>query len=863
MTAATLAAQQPTYFAELAGLGLPRELKTTVAVALGDIDRDGDLDLVNGVAWLFPGKPIELLLNDGGGRFDAAPAGLMPGVANATAALVTVDIDGDGDLDAVVANRDHQQNRLFVNDGTGRFNDATAVALPVASDDTRSLVAGDLDLDGDMDLLFGNDGAPFGLYLNDGRGVFVPGGSIQTTTRDTPAVLALEDVDGDGSLDLFVGNAVGQNRLYINDGSARFIELGPGLLPADSDQTTAAAFFDLEGDGDRDLIIGNYGGRNRIYANDGTGRFADRSQQRLPTDTDQTLGVVAEDFDADGDVDILFANWSAPSRLLLNDGYGFFQIAQAGSFPTSVGFAQSIAAGDIDGDGDVDAVMGTGRSVFAPSRNALLINVGQARFVNATAVAWSTADSNTTSIAVGDVDLDSDADVIVGVEDGSNQLWLNDGRGRYSPAPAGQMPTDSDVTRAVSLGDLDGDQDLDLVIGNSGQNRIYVNFGNGRFLDLSQVLLPPGDEDTTSVVLRDVDGDGDLDLLATNAGLSPRFSQQNRLYRNDGLGFFTDVTVTSLPVRNDYSFGAAVGDVDGDGDVDVVIANWTINNPPNPIDSNRLLLNDGRGVFVDAPRGMLPEDLDPSTTANLADVDNDGDLDLLIGNFGASPRLYVNDGFGGFTDRPDLLSGAAGPTRSMTVADVDGDGDVDVVLGNTDAQNWLLINDGTGRFTDVTALAMPQAKDFTMCVVLADCDGDEDPDLFVGNQGRQHDYLYKNLLREIDSPFLAVTGAGYVIDVYSRPTPTIGIAAQIWLSFRTVPKPLQLPPFGAFRLDPSVLFDLGAFAIPGATGVGSMKVVIPRDPNLIGRDFFLQALVFDPTNLLAARLSNLDHDVFR
>ena len=228
-------------------------------------------------------------------------------------------MDGDGHLDALIGNDD--QNRVYLNDGTGDFADATA-GLPADSDDTRAVALGDVDGDGDLDALLGNSlifsiGAQNRLYLNDGTGAFVDAtASLPTGSYRTQAV-ALGDLDADGDLDALIGNDHGQNRLFLNVGSGVFAD-ATASLPADSDHTQAVALGDVDGDGDLDALIGNSYGQNRLFLNVGSGVFADATAS-LPADFDSAGAVALGDVDGDGDLDALIGNsYAGCNRLCSN-----------------------------------------------------------------------------------------------------------------------------------------------------------------------------------------------------------------------------------------------------------------------------------------------------------------------------------------------------------------------------------------------------------------------------------------------------------------------------------------------------------------------------------------------------------------
>ena len=241
-------------------------------------------------------------------------------------------------------------------------------------------------------------------------------------------------------------------------------------------------------------------------------------------------------------------------------------------------------------------------------------------------------------VALGDVDGDRDLDIIF-ANHGQNLLYVSDSSGAFADVTSAGFPGNSNLSWGVALGDVDGDGDLDAVFADTSQNELYLNNGSGLFADVTLTNLPQDDDDSRGVALGDVDGDGALDVVFVN-----RLSR-NRLYINDGSGVFEDATAVFLPTHDDWSLDVALGDVDGDRDLDMVVANFN--------EQNKLYLNDGSGLFEEVTSTHLPVDSDSSLGIVLGDSDGDGDLDIVVANFGDN-RLYTSKG------RPSVPFGLAG-----------------------------------------------------------------------------------------------------------------------------------------------------------------------------------------------------------
>ena len=327
-------------------------------ILLGDVDNDGDLDIVA----IYQGKANVVYINNdiftNGGSFQATDIDPVNTSTNQPLSGDLGDIDGDMYLDLVAANQGGP-NYAYINDRSGGFS--SRVIIQADSDITRTVKLADLDKNNTLDLYAGNAGFNK-VYINDGLGNFSPGTDIGSNTDDTWAI-KFADFNMNGAEDMLSGNPVGTLCLHVNDGTGALSTCNPVARSGESGRVLAIG--DVDGDSDKDIIFENDGNTSQLYLNDGTGRFTYRAS--ITSGTGFISAAALGDLDGDNDIDYIAGTTGMPvgsgtqfPHIHLNNGTGEF--GSGVQFGTTGDDTPAMALGDIDSDGDLDIVMGKSNS---------------------------------------------------------------------------------------------------------------------------------------------------------------------------------------------------------------------------------------------------------------------------------------------------------------------------------------------------------------------------------------------------------------------------------------------------------------------------------------------------------------------
>lgn len=700
----------------------------------GDLDGDGDLDVVTG---------SQLLRNDGSGHLLVEP--LVLG-AFLFSYHRLADCDGDGDLDLLGIS---SGIRLFVNNGLGQFTEGTATAFAASGNYVGSFTVLDADRDGDLDLgvlpPFFGFGPPI-LFRNDGTAHFtrevLSGPPLSAFGSHIDSI----DLDRDGDIDLIAGAPLSELSLLVNDGLGHFVGVASTGLPREGFFKPFYHWEDWDQDG-----IGELVGPTGYWRNTGNYQYA--SVPFPPRQRITTPPVTVADLD--GDLDLDFVAPDAVPMVLMNTPQGLVHAATRGlAAPTAPG-----------------ARLRDVRSHGGTSASTTLL-----------------------------------------VDDGADTVCFTDEFDPANPLPRDQrayrrrtFPRPFSATDACFVDR--GSFARDSVVACTASGPLWFEVqGNGHVE--FQGFFPPGVGTPTEVAAGDLDGQlGDELVFGDPAIEGPVLV--------DPAAVPPVVTVLALPPAAAHPAPlrefVLLADLDGDGDRDLV-------------HELRVIRNDGQGQWSVA--SDFAAHVPPTATALQAlDYDQDGDLDLLAYGGTGPLALLANEG----PTFRDVTLGHVPPaawfgSNQVTVGDVDADGDPDLLLARSSGSD-LLRNDG-GVFVRVTAVGPAGA--------LVDADHDGRPDLFAGTA------MLTNVGANLHAPRLATPGGEWLVQVRTWRSGSYATLALVAFGRQTTFQ--TVPGLGDLHVD---LTTASVVPLPLLAGQAEYSLQVPPSPVLVGVELVGQGLVFD------------------
>ncbi|MES2702142.1 MAG: FG-GAP-like repeat-containing protein [Bacteroidota bacterium] len=710
-------------------------------IAIGDLDGDGRPDMV---ATNFGSSTISLFRNSGSAgaittaSFTAAvdlPTGTQPRSG------IICDADGDGKQDIVLVNQ--VSNTLSV-----YRNIATAGTLATGSFAARvdagtgsgpiKIKAADIDGDGKIDFVAANYNAnAISLLRNQSSpGSITLATKVDFATANKPADLAIGDIDGDGKADITVGNDLSTvASIFRNIASSGTITTSS--LAARTDVTTGTdpngiAVGDLDSDGKPDIATANSGSSNISVL------------KNVPLYLPPTVAAVSPSAANPGtSVTITGTNFNSTTA---NNIVYFGATRASVTAATNTSLTATVPGGatymPVSVLNTASTFTGFAQNPFLPTFNNSGHLAGTLNF-NAK-VDYSSAGA-AYCVAVGDIDGDGKTDVAVGNEGvGSVSVFRNTSTSGAVAAASFATRADFTVdgTNSHNLGfaDIDGDGKLDLVVLNYNRNTVSVlrntsSSGSISFAaraDFSAGATPLG------LAFGDLDGDGKVDIAVANGG-SATVSVLRNIATTGTItsASFAAKTDFATPAANNYR--VAIADINADGKPEVIVTTYLSNSVsvfPN-LSSSGSFTSSSLGTRADFATGSGPIGL------AIADVDGSGQQDIIVANnVSTSISVYRNLGAGtvstgSFAAKVDFTTAAA--PYHVTAGDIDGNGKVDIVVANNSAASVSVFRN-TATSGSITTSSLASKVDFTcggspQYVSVADIDGDSQSDIVVANAG--------------------------------------------------------------------------------------------------------------------------------
>jgi hypothetical protein len=594
------------------------------------------------------------------------------------------DLDNDSNLDVAIANSGAANVGVLYGYGNGTF--MSLATYPTGNGSIPlSIATGDFNNDKRLDIAVASDGTDnVNVFLRYDSGAFAWYIPYSTGNNSNPWGVAIGDFNNDSWLDFVVTNRASDNiGVFLALGNGSFSEqvtysTGSHSLP------WAVAVADFNNDNRLDIVITNCATNNiGVFVGLKNGTFSNQTTYSTGSGS-SPVSITIGDLNNDSCWDIVVANPSG-YNIGIFLGYGNGTFSSQITYPTgNNSYPQSVAIGDFNNDRQSDIVVANYRTqnvgVFLSYKNGTFSNQ----------LNYSTgSQSSPLSVAVGDFNNDSRLDIVVASYITNTIIILfGYGDGTFSSETTYSTGSDSGPS-SVTTGDFNNDNQLDIAVVNTGNNNIGIFLGctNGTFF--SQLTYSTGNySDPNALAVNDFNGDGRLDIVVTNYGNSNV---------DVFLGFASETFLSAAAYSTGFSsqpVSIAVGDIDKDSRLDIVVAS-------NSTDSIMVLFGSGFGTFVRETIYFTGGNSYPRWVA-VGDLNNDSWLDVVVANSGTNNvGVFLSIGNGTFSSQTTYFTDLRSQPYAVGVGDFDNDTRLDIVVANYGSNNVnIFLGYGNGSFAD-------------------------------------------------------------------------------------------------------------------------------------------------------------------
>ncbi|CAF1361048.1 unnamed protein product [Adineta steineri] len=649
------------------------------SVAVDDLNNDTYMDIVVTCSGL---DRIDVLLGFGNGSF-TIPYKYSTNNNSFPLSLVIGDFDNDTQLDIAVANYDNKSVGIFFGYGNGYFRDQMIFFSVSYNFNPYCIAAGDFNGDNRLDIAVVNyDYNYVDIVLTYRNYTFLNQNTYSTGIQSGPVSVAVADFDNDNKLDIVVANSETNNiGIFFDYGDDTFL-IQITYSTGDNSQPYAVTIGDFNNDKQPDIVVANSGTNNiGIFLNYGNGTFSSQTNYSTGNGS-MPYDVAAGDFNNDEQLDIAVVNYYGCNiGIFLGYGNGTFSSQQTHSTGNQSN-PRSIDLGDFNNDSRLDIAVVN----YWSGNMGVFVGYGNGTFADQITYSVPFATGPYT-ITIGDVNNDKHQDIIITMFFSQNILiFFGYGNGTFVKGNTYSTGSGSQPL-SVAIGDLNNDNRLDIFVSNCVTDNVAVFIGASDGTFLNQRTYSTGNNSCpTRVVLSDINNDNILDMVVADNGTNM-------------IGVFLGSTYMNGILEGTYSTGSsphphglALGDFNHDGQLDITIANYGLDNV---------------GVLLGHTNGTFPlqtvfstGDLSFPTSVAVVDLNNDNELDIIVANSGTeNVGILYGYGNGSFTNLNMYSTGVGSIPQAVTIGDFNNDQKLDIaVIDSGTNRVETLIRYDTGSF---------------------------------------------------------------------------------------------------------------------------------------------------------------------